>query len=229
MAALRPETALIQDDNMVAEGQGQRTMADDHMGRSALQMRQVFQYACFGPGVYRRQRVVQQEQGPLEQDGSGQAKACFLAAAQRLALFTEDAVQLFWKCAYFIGQTGHLDGLPQLRIAGLRAGQEQVFADGIGKEERLLGRHAHVGPQPAERDPGNVRIAQENGARGRLVDAGEQVQQGGFAAAHRSDNGRGGAAWQPEIEVVEYRLAFAGIGKGEIPDGPGPAARTADP
>ena len=128
-----------------------------------------------------RQRLVEQEEPRRERERAGDRHPLALAAGQARDRAVGEARQ-----ADQVEQLG--DALAPLRRADAADLQRvaDVLADRQVREERQrLEHHAEVAP--VRRHPGQVLPVEQDGAAGRLVEAGDHPQQRGLAAARRPE------------------------------------------
>jgi hypothetical protein len=151
-------------------------------------------------GVQRAERLVQQQHGRLEHEGAGQRDPLLLAAGQ-----------LAWTP---LGERRHmnqLEGLvhaaPQIRLIHPPVPQPErhVVGHGQEREQRVTLEHG-VDVAPVRRNVGHVDPVEQDLARGRLLEAGDQAQGSGLAAARRAEEGEELTAGHGQVDVVDRDL-----------------------
>ena len=80
-------------------------------------------------------------------------------------------------------------GGDDLLLGGVGLGHSDVFPDGAGFEPGVLEHHAVATAQAAAGDAADVLAADVNFARVHIVEAHEQIDQRGLAAARGADDG----------------------------------------
>ncbi len=105
-----------------------------------------------------------------------------------------------------------LRGCLDLRLGGIQVWHSQVGADGVVEEIGLLGDHADRGGERVERDIAQVVPVDADDSVGRVVEARDEIGQGGLARAGGTDqrdqlSGPGG-----EGDVLQGDLARLGGG-----------------
>src|SRR5699024_1210173 len=78
-----------------------------------------------------------------------------------------------------------------------------VFENGVGEEEHVLLDDADVLPQRVLGHGPDVQAADGEGAVGAVVEPGDQLAEGGLAAAGGADDGDGLAGGHVEVDVVQ--------------------------
>ena len=89
------------------------------------------------------------------------------------------------------------------RVAGIGTPKADVVGDGPRKEEGVLGHEAHLLPQGALGDLAHVEAVDLYRALGHVVEAGNQVGDGGLARAGRPHQGDGLSRRDVEVHVVQ--------------------------
>ncbi len=93
----------------------------------------------------------------------------------------------------------------QLGVVGIGAGEADVVAHPPGEQERLLGHHAELRAQRVQRDPAQVAAVDADRAVVGVVEAADQLGDGGLARAGLADEGHGLAGRDPQVDVVQHR------------------------
>src|SRR5690606_25117622 len=111
-------------------------------------------------------------------------------AAQAVAAFPNDRVITLWQLHDEIVDIGRLTRRLNLGLCRVHFGVEQVGADGVVEEKRLLRDHAEVVRQRVQRYVAQVVAVYADTACSRVVEAGDEVGERGFARAAGADDGR---------------------------------------
>ena len=98
---------------------------------------------------------------------------------------------------------------------GLQTAVGHVVAHRVVEQDGLLGDHADLGPQRVEGDVPDVDAVDGDGPGGDVVEAGQEVEQGGFAGAARPHQGDDFAPGHVEVDVLQDGAAVL-IGKGDL-------------
>ena len=77
--------------------------------------------------------LVEDEQGPVGEEGTGQGDALRLAAGQPQPLLPQEGAQPLGHAADLVVEIGGLQGAPQAGIVGIGVGQAEVVGDGAGE------------------------------------------------------------------------------------------------
>src|SRR5699024_2869811 len=108
------------------------------------------------------------------------------------------------------------EGAPQLFVVGRRVAEAEVVRDGAGEQVGLL-RHQADGPRDGGAgEVGDGDAVQQHLAAGRVVQARDEVDQGGLARAGRADDRRGPPGLGGEGDAVENGRLGAGVGEGDV-------------
>ena len=162
-------------------------------------MRRISSRSCDAHlGVEGRQRLVEQQHRRLDRQRAGQGDALLLAAGQLAGV----AVGVLAEA----DQLEHLAGATLRAVAAVLAAQLEPEGDVVEHgqvREQAVGLEDHPHVALVRRDPGDVLAAHRDGAGRRLVEAGEDPQRGGLAAARRAEQGDQLAGLEVQGEPVE--------------------------
>ena len=115
-----------------------------------------------------------------------------------------------------VATLGDVEGAPELLVGRPLVTEAQVGGDGPAEQERLLGDEPDALPEHLAIERSDIDAIDEHGALGRVVQARDQVHDGGLAAAGASDDGRGLAGPRLERDGVQHRVLGAGIAEADI-------------
>ena len=107
-------------------------------------------------------------------------------------------------------------GLPQLVLGGLRRRHPQVARHGAGEQVRVLRDHRNAFPQATGGHCPDVGTGEPDLTGSGVQEPGQQIQQCGFAAAGRADDGRGGPGGGGKGDVGQDRRLRPGIGEPDM-------------
>src|SRR5690606_22386087 len=102
-----------------------------------------------------------------------------------------------------VGGAGHRLDLGE---GGLGSGKADVVEDRPVEEKRLLKDDAELPTILAPTHRVQVESVDEDATGGRMVEGGQQVQQGALARAARTDEGRRGAGRRVKGDLLEHWL-----------------------
>ncbi len=97
-----------------------------------------------------------------------------------------------------------------LRHAGDLQPEGDVLRDGQVRKQRV-GLEHHADIALVRLQPGDVLAADDDGAGGRLLEAGDHAQHGGLAAARRAEEGDELAARDIQVEILHHRRGAEGL------------------
>ena len=95
-----------------------------------------------------------------------------------------------------------LRGAPHLLLRGIRPSVEDVLPHRPGEKPSVLQHDAEGAPQAGARIVTDVRPVDQDRARGDLVEAGEQVDDGGLARARPAHDGRDASRGRAEADPL---------------------------
>ena len=166
-----------------------QAMGDDHGGAPAHEFAEGRLHLAFGFRVQGRGRLVEQQDGGVLERRPGDGQALALAAGKLDALFADHGVVALGKGADERVGGGVTGGGDDLGVAGPGPAIGDVGPDRVVEKGDLLADQGDVGIERGQRDVAHVGAVDENPARGHVVEAGNQVEDGRLAGPRRSDQG----------------------------------------
>ena len=193
-------------------------MGDEHTRARRPDAPEVLQDHVFGRRVDRRQRVVENEDRAVDQDGPRQRHALLLSTGQRDATFAHHGVVSPLEPADIVGQRREGAGLgdphARRRVVPLLAAAEQ---------RRSRRRNPRTGTAPGRRRPSprssasgsvaHIDIVEPQHAAVRLTKPQQQMDERGLARPGRADEGQRLPGLDDERHVGKRVGLGAGIGK----------------
>ncbi len=187
--------AVVQHDDLVGVLQAGGTLADDEDGQAPGQSGQRLAQGRVGGVVQCAGAVVQDEDVRLAHQGAGNGQALLLAAGEVPSALLHRLVQAKGLGLDELRSLRRFQRGPQVGVGGILVAPEQVRADGAAEELGLLHDHGHPAAQ-ASRGYCRHRTAHDlHAALGGIVEAGDEVDEAGFAAAGAADDADGLAAF----------------------------------
>ena len=111
---------------------------------------------------------------------------------------------------------GDIGGLPPRLLAAVLFAKAQVGGHVPREKDVFLGDVADELPQVFQLVLPDVHAVYVDVAHGGVVDAGDQLEDGGLAAAGPADDGGHLAGAALEADVLQHRLVRPGVGKGDM-------------
>ena len=172
-----------------------------------------------GLGIDAGGGFVEEEDGRVLEEGAGDGEALFFAAREFDAALADIGVELLGERFDEGLATGIRESGPELFFGSVAAGEEEVFAHGAVEEEGLLSHVADIFAQGGFVDLGELVPIDEDAALVVVIEARQEVDDGGFASSGGADESDGLAGEGFEIEVGEDGgvVVFA-VGEREVPE-----------
>ena len=203
MCALFDDFAAVHDDDAVGGFDGGQAVGDDDAGTVFHQAFECLLDEAFGFVVQCAGGFVKKQYRCVFQNGAGDGDALPLAAGKFAAVRPDVLVQSERGAVNQVLQVGGLEGGQDFGFARVGTAVADIFKKGIVKQEYVLGDEGELGAQVIEFDVGDVGAVYAYVAGRRFDKAGQQVDDGGFAAAGTSDKGDTLSLPDVQIEVVE--------------------------
>src|SRR5690606_38019599 len=176
---------------------------------------QLAQNRVFGLRVHRGQAVVENHNARVFHQRPGDAGALLLPARQRYAPLADHRFVAVGKAHDVVVQLGLFGRLLDLLPREVAA-EADVFGDGGGEEEVVLGRVADLRAQRLQRDAADVVAVDENGAHGRVEHPQQQVGQRSLARPGAAHDGQRLARLHRNVDVLQNRPVAAGVGERQV-------------
>ena len=152
-----------------------------------------------------------------QQPGDGEALA--FPAGEAVAALPDDGVEAVGQVGDEVGEAGAAQGVEDLLVVGGGAGQAQVGAQRLVEEVPVLGDDADGLAQGGGGEVADVGAADADGAGVDVVEAGQELGEGGLAGAGGADDGDDLAGVDAEGDVVDDLDAAAGVEGGDLLEG----------
>ena len=195
-------------------------MRDGDDGFLLVQLAQVtlnfrFRFHIDGAG-----RVVHDENRWIVGKRAGEAQALFLTAGKADATLSNHGIVAFRHAAdeaVRTGDGGHAANVLFIVFALFARTEADVAADGVGKQERVLRDDADLRAQCGERPVSRVDAVNQHAAFSRVVETGDEVDEGGFACARFAENAEFGTCRNMEIHIFKHgSVRFVGEGEADM-------------
>ena len=210
MVPLLHQPSLLQHQDAVAGG-GRRELVADHQHAAVALLAHLRQDPGRGGIVHAGQRIVENQQGGLHQQGAAQGGALALAAAEGDAPLPHQRAVAIGKAPHIGIEPGLARGRLHPLLGGFRLAIAQVVGQGGGEQVALLGHQGDLAAQVRQGQVGHVHAVEEELARIHLHHAAQGAGQGGLAAAHRAHHRHQLPGLDPETELVEGGPAAARV------------------
>ena len=145
-------------------------------------------------------------------EGPAEGLQLALAGREGLASLVDHGGDPVGQAVDQLAKAHSVDGILDLGIGGLGPGIGEVVPDGSGKEEGLLGHDAELAAERLLGDRPQVVAVDGHGPARGVIEAGDELGQGGLATTGGPDQGDGLTGGDLEADVGEDR------GVGEVPE-----------
>ena len=160
--------------------------------------------------------VIQNEDFRLFHQGPGNGQPLLLTAGQVSAALFQLEIQLTGLALHHFLGLGGGQCLPQLRIAGIFVAPAEIVPNAALKQHCPLLHHAHLGAQCRPAELLHVIAVEPHRPLLGVIKPGNQIHQGGFAAAGAANDADGLSLFRLEADVHEAGRTGTGISKGHI-------------
>jgi len=217
------DAAVFENDDAVGVADGAESVGDDECCSALHELCEASLDESFAFGVEVAGGFVEDEDGGVGEDGAGDGDALFLSAGEADAALADEGVVSEVEFGDEAVGVGGLGGVFDVALGGVALGVGDVLGDGAVEEEDILfddAEESAVGPWV---DVAEVVSVEADGALGGVVEASDEVAEGGFAGAAGPDECDGFACGDVDADVVEAGFglgvcggAVAGVGSGVV-------------
>ena len=208
MGAALLDAVAVHDDDLVGVFDGGQAVGNHDGGAVFAQLVQRILDVVFSHVVQRRGCLVENQNRWILQKDAGNRDTLLLTAGQLDAAFTDKGIVAFRQAHDVVVDVGFFSCLVDLLAAGSQLAVGDVVKDGAGEEENILLHDADFAAQRTAGDLADVLSVDADAALGDFVKTRNQMTEGGFAAAGRSDDGDHLALREGHRDVGEDLLAL---------------------
>src|SRR5262249_41229884 len=157
--------------------------------------------------VETRRRLVEQQDRRSADEGSRDRYSLTLAARKRCAAFGEDRVEAILELGDELEEAGGLSRLRDLVVGRLGTAVADVLGDGEPEQHRLLLHERDLVADGLKRELAQVALVDRYAPGGGIEQAWDEVEERGFPAARRPDEGDGRTRFDHSGDAVQDGLA----------------------
>ena len=147
---------------------------------------------------------VQNQDGGILQKYPGDGQTLLLAAGETDAPLADLGIVAIRQGHHIVVDVGSLSCGDDLFLRGIQPSVENVVPDTAVEEEYVLLDDTDVLPERFQGQTGNVLAVDLNGAGGRTIEPGQQMADGGLAAAGGAYQGQNIALGNVQVDVLQH-------------------------
>ena len=157
-----------------------------------------------GDGVQRGGGLIQNEDGGIFQEDAGDGHPLLLSAGQEGAPLAHIGLEALGHGHDVVINFRLLRGLHDLLLGGVGSAVADILKNGVGEEEHILLDDADVPVEGALGHIPHIKPVDADGARPHIVKAGDELAQGGLAAAGGAHDGHGLPGGNGEGDIAQH-------------------------
>ena len=179
--ALLDDAPMLEHHDQIGIADGRQPVGDDE--RSSVDQKAAKRNldAALGADVDGRGRLVEDEDARVGEEGPGKGDELPLPERQARAAFLQLRLVSVLECRDELVRADSLGGLDDFIAGGIRAPERDVVVDGSREQEALLGNDPELAAKRFLPDVVEIDPVDRDPAFTRLVEAGEQLRDRGFA------------------------------------------------
>ena len=222
MGPLLLNAVAVNDENTAGRADGGQAVGDDEGGAALCQLVKGGLDAGLGDRVQGGGGLVQNKDGRIFQENAGNGHPLLLAAGEHGAPLAHLGLEAVGHVQDVVVDLRPLGGLHDLGLGGVRPAVADVVVDGAGKEKDILLDDPDIGPQGVLGEGAHVLSVHQHPAPGDIVEPGDELAQGGLAAAGGAHHRHSLAGPDVEGDVLQHRRIGGLIPEGHVlhPDVP---------
>jgi len=199
--------AFVHDEDDIRAADGREAMSDHDGGLAFHQTIQGFEDEFLRGGVESGGRLVEHKDRRVADDGAGDGNTLALASGERHAALANNGVQALGQLLDELHGVGKLGGALDLLAGSIRLAVGDVLPEGPVEEHALLQDVADLLAKRLLLEAPDVDAVDANNAIARIVETWHETDDGGFADAGGTDQGRDLAGLDAERHVLDDLLA----------------------
>src|SRR2546430_16179272 len=212
-AALR-DGAFDQDDDLVGVANGGGAVRNQNRGAALHDSAQAVEDALLGLGVDARERVVEDENARIADNGAGDGGALLLPTGKSDAALADHGVVGFAEVLDVAMKTGDFGRFADALLVIFRQAEGDIATYGFAKQISVL-RHETDGlAERGERPFADRAAVDQDAVIGSLLEACDESSESGLAAAGGADNREGRAGRNFEMNVAQHGMRSVAVGFG---------------
>ena len=216
MGAATHDAAVFQHEDLVGAPDGGDALGDDQGGAVRRRRGQGGPQAGVGGDVEGGEGIVEDVDGGFLHQRPRDGQALPLPARDVRAALRDVGGETAVEFLDEIGGLGDPQRLPHLLRCGVGAPVEQVGGHRPGEQVGFLRHQPDPRPQGIGVEVTHVDAVHQHLAAADVVQAGDQVHQGGLARSRRPDDRGGAARGQGERQVRQHRILRTRVGEGDV-------------
>ena len=208
MVAAFDDVAVVEYDDLVGVANGREAVGDDDAGASLHEFGEGLLDGLLAFGVEGGGGFVENEDGRVFEHGSCYAEALALSSAEGDAAVADGGLVAEGEGVDEGVGVGDGGGLFDKVEAVVGVAKGNVVGDGVVEEDAVLRDESYLSTEAVDVKVGDGCVVDEDGAAGAVIEAWEEVDEGGFASSRRAYYSDGFAAGNGEVGVAEYVDGF---------------------
>ena len=193
MGSLLDDAAVLHGNDDVGVADGGEAMGDDECGAVGHEPGERPADRHLVDGIEMARRLVEDEDRRVLEEGAGNGDTLALAAGKASATLSKTGVETVSQACHDILEGGVGDGLVEVIVAGIRAGDQDIGLQRVVEEEGVLGDQGCAGPQVIEPVVPDVVAVEGDAAFVAVPEPHQEMGHGRLAGAAGADEGRRGA------------------------------------
>ena len=206
VGALFDDLASVHDDDGVGVADRRQPVGDDEARPPASQLRHRLLDQDLGPRVYIARRLVQDQNARVGEKSAGDRHELALAGRQLRSVLVEDCVVTLGQRADEGVDVRRLGGRDDLGFGRALLAVRDVVPDRAGEQPGVLKDHAERPAHVVAWDLSSIDLVEADAPGPDVVEAHEQVDDGGLAGARRTHDRHGLAGPNLEVEIADQRI-----------------------
>lgn len=183
MGAHLCDAAFFEHDDLVGVADGAQAVGDDEARPAFHEAVEAGLDEAFGLAVEVAGGFVEDEDAWVGKDGTGDGDALLLASGEADAALADEGVVPGFEFGDEAVRVGDARGVGNVILGRVASGVGDVLGDGPVEEEDVLLDDAEEFAVGLDVDVAEVGAVEGDGALARVIEAGDEVAEGGFAGA----------------------------------------------
>src|SRR5438552_4215278 len=209
-AALR-DGAFDQDDDLVGVANGGGAVRNQNRGAALQDSAQAVEDALLGLGVDARERVVEDENARIADNGAGDGGALLLPTGKSDAALADHGFVGFPEVLDVAMKTGDFGRFADALLVIFRQAEGDIAANGFAKQVSVLRNETDGLAERGERPFADGTAVDQDAVIRSFAEARDESSESGLSAAGGANNGERGAGGNFQIDVAKDGMLITAV------------------
>src|ERR1700685_422028 len=196
------DASAVQHGDAIGVADGRNAMRNEDRGAPLHYVAQVVEDFIFRVSIDAGERIVEDEDSWIANQGAGDGGALLLPAGKRNSAFPHKRLIALGKAFNVGGDVGRIGRIVNLPVRGRVDSQSNIFADAVAEQKCFLRKEADIFSQSRKRIVANGPPIDEYHARLSVVNSRNEIDQRALAGTGGTDDSQTASGGNVQVQVV---------------------------